>query len=125
MTTIAPAHIRRDDRGAIWIDETNVKVIEVVLDRLAYGWSPEEIHFQHPDLSLAQIHAALAARSRLAAPGPTQGARPAPLSVRLYMDVHVPLAITEGLRLRSVDVLTAQQDGSRQLGDPELLDRAP
>ena len=60
MTTIAPPHIRRDDRGAAWIDETNVKVIEVVLDRLAYGWSPEEIHFQHPDLSLAQIHAALA-----------------------------------------------------------------
>lgn len=60
MTTIAPPHIRRDDRGAVWIDETNVKVIEVVLDRLAYGWSPEEIHFQHPDLSLAQIHAALA-----------------------------------------------------------------
>lgn len=37
----------------------NVKVIEVVLDKLAYGWSPEEIHFQHPGLSLAQIHAAL------------------------------------------------------------------
>lgn len=60
MTTIAPPHIRRDDRGAVWIDETNVKVIEVVLDRMAYGWSTEEIHFQHPDLSLAQIHAALA-----------------------------------------------------------------
>ena len=60
MTTVAPPHIRRDDRGTLWIDETNVKVIEVVLDRLAYGWSPEEIHFQHPDLSLAQIHAALA-----------------------------------------------------------------
>jgi uncharacterized protein (DUF433 family) len=42
-----------------WIGKTNVKVIEVVLDKLAYGWSPEEIHFQHPDLSLAQIHAAL------------------------------------------------------------------
>jgi predicted nuclease of predicted toxin-antitoxin system len=40
------------------------------------------------------------------------------------MDVHVPLAITEGLRLRNVDVVTAQQDGSRRLGDPELLDRA-
>jgi diaminopimelate decarboxylase len=35
-------------------------VIEVVLDRLAYGWSTEEIHFQHPGRSLAQIHAALA-----------------------------------------------------------------
>jgi uncharacterized protein (DUF433 family) len=42
-----------------WIDETNVKVIEVALDHIAYGWSPAEIHFQHPHLSLAQIHAAL------------------------------------------------------------------
>jgi uncharacterized protein (DUF433 family) len=41
------------------VDETNTKVIEIVLDRLGYGWSPEEIHFQHPHLSLAQIHAAL------------------------------------------------------------------
>lgn len=55
---VAP-HVKRDDRGVAWIDDTNVKVIEVVLDRLAYGWSPEEIHFQHPGLSLAQIHAAL------------------------------------------------------------------
>lgn len=59
MATIVAPHINRDDRGVAWIDDTNVKVIEVVLDRLAYGWSPEEIHFQHPGLSLAQIHAAL------------------------------------------------------------------
>jgi uncharacterized protein with PIN domain len=40
------------------------------------------------------------------------------------MDVHVPLAITEALRLRGVDVLTAQQDDARRLEDDELLDRA-
>src|SRR5579884_4233692 len=40
------------------------------------------------------------------------------------MDVHVPAAITRGLLLRGVDVLTAQLDGSTQLPDPELLDRA-
>jgi uncharacterized protein (DUF433 family) len=56
---ISHPHIRLDAQGVAWIDDTNVKVIEVVLDRLAYGWSPEEIHFQHADLSLAQIHAAL------------------------------------------------------------------
>lgn len=28
----------------------------------------------------------------------------------LYMDAHVPFAITAGLRLRGVDVLTAQED---------------
>ena len=26
---------------------------------IAHGWSPEEIHFQHAHLSLAQIHTAL------------------------------------------------------------------
>jgi len=53
------AHIHLDDRGVVWIDDTNVKVVEVVLDKLAHGSSPEEIHFQHPNLSLAQIHGAL------------------------------------------------------------------
>lgn len=60
MVMLSHPHIRLDEHGVVWIDDTNVKVIEVVLDRLAYGWSPEEIHFQHVDLSLAQIHAALA-----------------------------------------------------------------
>jgi predicted nuclease of predicted toxin-antitoxin system len=46
------------------------------------------------------------------------------MSVKLYLDVHVPRAITQGLRLRGVDVLTAQEDGAAQLDDPELLDRA-
>lgn len=52
MAMIAHPHIRLDARGVAWIDDANVKVIEVVLDRLAYGWSPEEIHFQHPHLRL-------------------------------------------------------------------------
>ena len=59
MTPTVTAHILLDERGIPWIDDTNVKVIEVVVDRLAYGWSPEEMHSQHPNLSLAQIHAAL------------------------------------------------------------------
>jgi uncharacterized protein (DUF433 family) len=59
MITVVPAHVRLDDAGVAWVDETNVKVIEVAVEQLAYGWSPEEVHFQHPDLSLAQIHAAL------------------------------------------------------------------
>jgi uncharacterized protein (DUF433 family) len=57
--TAAAAHIRLDARGMAWIDDTNTKVVEVALDQLAHGWSPEEIHFQHPHLSLGQIHAAL------------------------------------------------------------------
>ncbi len=59
MPSSAIAHIRLDDRGVAWIDDTKTKVIEVALDQIAHGWSPEEIHFQHPHLSLGQIHAAL------------------------------------------------------------------
>lgn len=54
------SHVRIDPHGRAWIDETNVKVVEVVRDHLAYGWSPEEIHWQHPHLGLAQVYAALA-----------------------------------------------------------------
>lgn len=39
---------------------TTMKVIELVLAHLAYGWSPEELHFQFPPLTLGQIHSALA-----------------------------------------------------------------
>jgi hypothetical protein len=40
------------------------------------------------------------------------------------MDVHVRRAISETLRVRGVDVLTAQADGAARLPDPQLLDRA-
>ena len=40
------------------------------------------------------------------------------------MDVHVPWAITRGLRQRRVLVLRSQDDGTDQADDPVLLDRA-
>lgn len=46
------------------------------------------------------------------------------MSLALYMDVHVRRPVTEGLRQRGIDVLTAQEDGTTQLDDPALLDRA-
>jgi hypothetical protein len=46
------------------------------------------------------------------------------VSVALYMDVHVPRAVTTALRLRSLDVLTAQEDGTEQEDDDRLLQRA-
>lgn len=46
------------------------------------------------------------------------------MAVGIYMDVHIPRSITNGLRLRGVDVLTAQEDGTITLTDPKLLDRA-
>lgn len=59
MTAIFATQIEIDGQGVAWLAGTKVKVVEVVLDKLAHGWSPEEIHFQHPHLSLAQIHGAL------------------------------------------------------------------
>jgi predicted nuclease of predicted toxin-antitoxin system len=46
------------------------------------------------------------------------------MTIALYMDVHVHRAITTGLRLRDVDVLTAQEDGYRTANDDRLLNRA-
>ena len=59
MSTVAHSLIELDEQGVAWISGTKVKVIEVALDKLAHGSSPEEMHFQYPRLSLAQIHAAL------------------------------------------------------------------
>ena len=39
------------------------------------------------------------------------------------MDVHVPQAITHQLRRRGVSVMTAQEDGTGTLEDPDLLRR--
>lgn len=44
--------------------------------------------------------------------------------IRLYMDVHVRREVTVGLRLRGVDVLTAQEDDAATLPDAERLTRA-
>jgi len=46
------------------------------------------------------------------------------LSLKLYMDVHVQRAITQGLHVRGVDVLRSQDDGTAEFSDAELLDRA-
>jgi predicted nuclease of predicted toxin-antitoxin system len=46
------------------------------------------------------------------------------LSLRLYMDEHVPAAITDALRARGVDVLTVQEDGYSGAEDSFLVGRA-
>ena len=51
--------VLRQDQVAI-IAGTNTKVVELIVEIRAYGWSPEELHFQHPYLTLGQIHSALA-----------------------------------------------------------------
>src|SRR5919206_566563 len=53
-------HIVINESGVPLIEGTTTKVVELVLDVLAYGWSPDELQFQHPHLTLGQIHSALA-----------------------------------------------------------------
>ena len=53
-------HIRLDENQVPTIAGTTMKVTELVLDHVAYGWSPEELHFQHPYLTMGQIYSALA-----------------------------------------------------------------
>ncbi len=36
-----------------------MKVVELVTSHLTYGWSPAELHFQYPHVTMSQIHSAL------------------------------------------------------------------
>ena len=53
-------HVTVGAAGRARVGETGIAVSQLVAESTAYGWSPAELHFQHPELSLAEIHAALA-----------------------------------------------------------------
>ena len=53
-------HIVLQDGMVPEIAGMTIKVIELVAAQQAYGWSPDELAFQHPYLTLGQIHSALA-----------------------------------------------------------------
>ena len=60
MATVSQTHIRLDEKGVAWIDDTNIKVIEIALEHIAHGSGAEEIFDQHNSyLTMGQIHAAL------------------------------------------------------------------
>ena len=60
METVIYAHIDFTSAGTPIISGTQTKVEEIVLDHIAWRWDAEAIHRNHPHLSLAQIHSALA-----------------------------------------------------------------
>ncbi len=53
-------HIVLDEKGTPTIAGTNMKVRELVAERLAWGWSPEELLLNHPYLTMGKIFSALA-----------------------------------------------------------------
>jgi uncharacterized protein (DUF433 family) len=60
LTETRYEHVVLTEDGVPILTDTTMKVIELVLARIAYGWSAEELHFQFPHLSLGQIYSALA-----------------------------------------------------------------
>src|SRR5436309_12803536 len=59
MTPTAYAHIDIRD-GVPYIEGTRTKVMLAALDEIVDGWDAAEIQRQRPDLTLGQIHSALA-----------------------------------------------------------------
>ena len=53
-------HVILDEGEVPVLRGTTMKVIELVVEKNAYGWSPEELKFQHPYLTLGQVYSALA-----------------------------------------------------------------
>jgi uncharacterized protein (DUF433 family) len=53
-------HIVLNEDHTPVIEGSTMKVIELVQEHLGWGWSPEELHLNHPYLTLGQIHSALA-----------------------------------------------------------------
>lgn len=45
-------HIVRGPQGNPLIEGTTLKVVELVVEKLAYGWSPEELHLQQDQKSV-------------------------------------------------------------------------
>ena len=60
VNAIAYPHIIKEDGKPARIEShPRVRVAQIVMDYLAYGWSADEIHRQHPQLALAEVHAAM------------------------------------------------------------------
>lgn len=59
VTATGYQHIELDAKGVPIIAGTTMKVVELIMAKHAYGWSPEEIQFQHPYLTMSQIYSAL------------------------------------------------------------------
>ena len=60
MATATSGHIEVDDNRVARIAGTRVKVVHLVMEKMANGWGPEELQQNFPHLSLAAVYAAFA-----------------------------------------------------------------
>jgi len=60
VTQTSYEHIQIGANNIPILSGTTIKVIELALEHITYGWSPEELKYQHPYLELGQIYSAFA-----------------------------------------------------------------
>lgn len=59
MMTATIRTISLDERGVAWLTDTGIKVKEIIIEKVIWGMTPEEMLVAHPHWSLPQIYAAL------------------------------------------------------------------
>jgi hypothetical protein len=59
LDTTYPHIVKENGQPARLESHPRTRVAMIVMDYLAHGWSPDEIHRQHPHLTLAEVHAAM------------------------------------------------------------------
>ena len=59
MPTIATRSIFVDEEAVAWIEGTGIKIKEVVIEKLVWGLTPEEMQTAHPHWTLPHVYAAL------------------------------------------------------------------
>jgi len=96
-------HIILDDKGTPVIAGTTMKVVELIVEKLAYGWSAEELYFQHPYLTLGQIYSALAYYADHQAELERDTEDRLKLSIRLEKEAGIPSLIE---RLKSQGLIS-------------------
>ena len=101
MTTALDGHIEVDETGIARVAGTRLKVIHLVMDKMANGSTPEQMRQQFPPLTLSQIHAALT----------------------YYYDHKAELDAQIQHDLRQVETLRSQSHG--QPTREQLLERRP
>jgi uncharacterized protein (DUF433 family) len=60
LETVAYPHLDSSKPGRLVIAGKNFKVIHLIREHVAYGWSAEELALNHPQLTLGEVYSALA-----------------------------------------------------------------
>jgi len=60
MASVTYPHIEPRADGVPMISGTRMKVAHIAIEKVAWLWDADQIQRQHPELTLGQIHSALA-----------------------------------------------------------------